>query len=260
MFCNKVVTSSFILSSSSSSSSRSNILKSSIIQPIKNNIQLTNNNNNYSSSFSSSSTTKTIIKPLIVCGPSGVGKGTIINKYIQEYPTSSNKFGFTVSHTTRQPRQNEINGIHYHFTSMDEMNISIKNNQFLEYANVHGNLYGTSLNSLMDLTNQGKIPLLDIDVQGVKNVKEREKFQSCDDGPILKPKYVFIAPPSLELLLERLVSRGTETEESIQRRTQNAVAEMEYGMTEGNFDAIVVNDDLEQACIKFSNVIDTLYT
>ncbi len=146
------------------------------------------------------------------------------------------------------------------------------NNKFLEHASVHGNLYGTSFESLLFLEGEGKLPLLDIDVQGVKKIKECQEEQqqhrqqqqhdiSLDEAPEfeLQAKYIFIAPPSLDLLLQRLVSRGTETEESIQRRTKNAVAEMEYGMTEGNFDAIVVNDDLDQACKDFNDVINSFY-
>lgn len=143
------------------------------------------------------------------------------------------------------------------------MKEAISNGEFLEYAEVHGNLYGTSLQSLQEVQKGGKIPLLDIDVQGVKNVKDRQynrvDVQEVDDDEVqLQAKYIFIAPPSLDSLLNRLVSRGTETEESIKRRTKNAVAEMEYGVAEGNFDAIVVNDDLDRACEEFSNVVDRL--
>lgn len=142
------------------------------------------------------------------------------------------------------------------------MEKAIANEEFLEFASVHGNLYGTSFESLMFLERGGKLPLLDIDVQGVKKIKECQELELKQDHQNefeLQAKYIFIAPPSLDLLLQRLVSRGTETEESIQKRTKNAVAEMEYGMTEGNFDAVVVNDDLDQACRDFNNVINNLY-
>ena len=182
-------------------------------------------------------------------------------------------FGFTVSHTTRQPRKGEIHGEHYHFTTIPEIESSIDNHEFLEYAHVHGNVYGTSIASLLELDQRGKIPLLDIDVQGVKNIKKTQKLQQqqqqrilSDDSdgqqqtqPILKAKFIFIAPPSLESLLKRLKSRGTETQESIQKRTKNAINEMRYGMEDGNFDAIIVNDDLDQATLEFRNVIDELY-
>lgn len=85
---------------------------------------------------------KPVIRPLIICGPSGVGKGTLINKLLEEFPK---KFGFSVSHTTRKPRQGEIDGVHYHFTNVESMKKEIDNHQFLEHAWVHGNLYGTSV-------------------------------------------------------------------------------------------------------------------
>lgn len=177
------------------------------------------------------------------------------------------KFGFTVSHTTRKPRPGEINNIHYHFTTIPSMEKAITNNEFLEYAHVHGNIYGTSLSSLSVLEENGMIPLLDIDVQGVKEIKKRQLSQQFDEEngvadcntPELQAKYIFIAPPSLDLLLERLISRGTETEESIQKRSKNAIAEMEYGMEKGNFDAIIVNDDLDGAVAEFERVVSEMY-
>ena len=188
---------------------------------------------------------------------------------MQKTQNQSN-FGFTVSHTTRQPRPGETNGIHYHFTSIPQMEEAISHGQFLEYAHVHGNIYGTSLDSLECLENDGKIPLLDIDVQGVKEIKKRQfeqqqqqQYDDDDDDdesiPELQAKFIFIAPPSLELLLQRLISRGTETEESIKKRTHNARKEMEYGMIDGNFDAVIVNDDLNIACAEFENVVGRLY-
>jgi len=213
---------------------------------------------------------KQLIRPLIVCGPSGAGKGTIIGKYMSDYG-GSDKFAFTVSHTTRKPRPGEIDGVHYHFTDADSIKAAIYRNEFLEYAEVHGNTYGTSLESLSHVQEtENKQPILDIDIQGVKSIKAWEKDHEngnessievgkYDDLPELDAKYVFIAPPSLEILKERLVARGTETQESLEKRTKNAIAEMEYGMEEGNFDAIVINDDLDKACQNFSDIIDRLY-
>lgn len=211
-----------------------------------------------------------ILQPLVVCGPSGVGKGTIIQKYMQEYG-GSKLFGFTVSHTTREPRPGEIDGVHYHFTDVPTMKQAIERNDFLEFAQVHGNWYGTSLKSLKYVQEiGGKLPLLDIDVQGVKNIKKwqetqdmREYTSDCynvgDSVPLLDAKFIFIAPPSLDTLKERLISRGTESKESLERRTANAVAEVQYGLQEGNFDAIVVNDDLNEACVRFKNAIEKIY-
>mmetsp|Transcript_7194 Transcript_7194/g.10301 ORF Transcript_7194/g.10301 Transcript_7194/m.10301 type:complete len:280 (+) Transcript_7194:195-1034(+) len=192
--------------------------------------------------------------PLVVCGPSGVGKGTIIQKYMEELG-GSDHFGFTVSHTTRDPRPGEVHGIHYHFVGKEYMKYSIQRGQFLEHAEVHGNYYGTSRQALEDVVQQhGKRCILDIDVQGVKRLKEMESETSS-----LQPKYIFIAPPSLEKLKQRLVDRGTETVESLEKRTANAQAEVDYGMEEGNFNCIVVNDDLEQACQDFDKAIRSFY-
>ena len=193
----------------------------------------------------------TVLDPLIVCGPSGVGKGTIIAKYMEEMG-GDDLFGFTVSHTTRLPREGEEDGVHYHFVQMDKMKDEIVRGKFLEYAEVHGNLYGTSWSSLRDVQKGGKRCLLDIDVQGVRNIKTME-------SDILKPKYVFISPPSLETLEERLIGRGTESAESLARRTANARKVIEYGMDEDNFNAVVINDHLESACHDFATIVKKLY-
>mmetsp|Transcript_27524 Transcript_27524/g.41650 ORF Transcript_27524/g.41650 Transcript_27524/m.41650 type:complete len:259 (+) Transcript_27524:134-910(+) len=194
----------------------------------------------------------TVMDPLIVCGPSGVGKGTIIDKYMKEMG-GSDEFGFTVSHTTRLPRPGEIDGVHYHFSTNDRMEYDIGQGLFLEHAHVHGNLYGTSWDSLKYVQEDDKRCLLDIDVQGVQTLKEQ------NFGVNWRPRYLFIAPPSLEILLERLRSRGTETPESVRIRTAKAQQEVDYGLACGNFDAIVVNDDLDEACLEFERVVKELY-
>ena len=161
-------------------------------------------------------------------------------------------FGFTVSHTIRAPRTGEVNGTHYHFVKMEEMKKQILAGEFLEYAEVHGNLYGTSWSSLREVQLSGKKCLLDIDVQGVQRLKTLENKN-------LKAKYVFIAPPSLDVLEQRLVRRGTESAESLVKRTTNAKMELEYGIEGGNFDAVIVNDNLEQACADFASTVRELY-
>ncbi|CAJ1894519.1 unnamed protein product [Cylindrotheca closterium] len=192
-----------------------------------------------------------VLDPLIVCGPSGVGKGTIIAKFMEEMG-GRDQFGFTVSHTTRQPREGEVNGVHYHFVDIEDMKQQIQQGAFLEFAEVHGNFYGTSLQSLRDVQDQGKRCLLDIDVEGVRSVK------NIASEMLLEPKYLFIAPPSFDALKERLVGRGTETPESLSRRTANAKAELEYG-TPQNFDSIVVNNDLDVACQDFAEAVRKMY-
>jgi len=202
-------------------------------------------------SSSSPSSSDMVLDPLVVCGPSGVGKGTMIQKFMEEW-NGKDQFQFTVSHTTRSPRPGEVNGIHYHFVDIPSIKRGIENGEFLEHAEVHGNYYGTSWQSLRDIQKMGKHCLLDIDVQGVKNMKRME-------SDTLKPKYIFISPPSLEVLQERLIGRQTESVESVARRTANAKAEMEYGLEKGNFDALIINHDLNEACQEFASTIRELY-
>lgn len=197
-----------------------------------------------------------VLRPLIVCGPSGVGKGTIISNYMNNFAFAQN-FGFTTSHTTRDPRPGEIDGIDYHFLSRPRMENAIKEGKFIEYAQVHGNLYGTSFDAIRHVQeNLQKICLLDIDIQGIKNIKNHE---IREEFPTVKSNCIFIAPPSMHILEERLKGRGTESEESLKMRTLNAKEEMQYGMGEGNFDYIIINDDLEQASRNFDMALREIY-
>jgi len=179
--------------------------------------------------------------PLVICGPSGVGKGTLIGKLLQDFPGT---FGFSVSHTTRAPRPGETDGVDYHFTTVAEMEAAISRGEFLEHANVHGNFYGTSFAAVKDVSAKGQVCILDIDVQGCKSVKA--VGGGTPELPEL-PHFVFVAPPNMEALQKRLTARGTETPAKIATRVANAVGEVSYGLAEGNFDAVVVNDDLEVA-------------
>jgi guanylate kinase len=221
---------------------------------------------------------KLLFDPLVVCGPSGVGKGTIIDSFMQRCqskfvaveeelnPMNNNSnppvisFGFSVSHTTRQPREGEVDGVHYTFTTVEAMQKDIAENKFVEYAQVHGNLYGTSWQAMLQVQSTGKRCLLDIDVQGVQRLKQGFPGDADSSGMVVwNPRYLFIAPPSLETLEARLRGRGTESPEALQRRIGNAKYELEYGLQEGNFDAIVVNDDLELAVLDFERAVEMLY-
>ncbi len=245
------------------------------------------------------SATKTL-QPLVVCGPSGVGKGTIISRFMEGENSDKTtqqkqhhvpKFGFSVSHTTRQPRPGEVDGVHYHFTTREDMLDKIASGTFfIESAEVHGNVYGTSFQSIFDVSNVSGSSsnsnidqqcLLDIDVEGVKSIKEFQSRQQQemkheptlgkdrstqqylmeknDVMPQLDAKFIFIAPPSIDVLKERLVGRGTETAETLERRFRNAKEELDYGLEPGNFDEVIVNDDLGQACSEFESVIEKLY-
>ncbi|KAJ9574352.1 hypothetical protein L9F63_026000, partial [Diploptera punctata] len=173
-------------------------------------------------------------RPLVICGPSGSGKSTLLQRLFGEFPS---KFGFSVSHTTRNPRSGEVDGKHYHFTTREAMTEAIGRGEFLETAEFSKNMYGTSKAAVQSVMSEGKVCVLDIEVQGVKQVKQTD----------LNPLYVFIMPPSMEELERRLRDRGTETEESLQRRLNTAKTEIEYGQTPGNFDLVVVNNSLDKA-------------
>mmetsp|Transcript_45825 Transcript_45825/g.74774 ORF Transcript_45825/g.74774 Transcript_45825/m.74774 type:complete len:317 (-) Transcript_45825:129-1079(-) len=171
-------------------------------------------------------------RPIVLAGPSGVGKGTLIQRLMEEYPL---KFGFSISHTTRNPRPGEKNGVQYHFVTKEEFE-KLKPDM-IEWAAVHNNMYGTSTQAVRDVISQGKVCILDIDVQGAEAVKRTN----------LNPFLIFIKPPSLEILEKRLRGRGTETEEAIQNRLKNAQKELDASTKPGLFEKILVNDDLEVA-------------
>jgi len=173
-------------------------------------------------------------RPLIFCGPSGTGKSTLIKHLMSEF---TNAFGFSVSHTTRLPRPGEICGKDYHYVSREEMESGIAQGDFIESATYSGNMYGTSKKAVEDVQRNNKICILDIDTQGVKLIKKTT----------LNPILIFMKPPSMEVLEERLRARSTETEESLEKRMSMAKIEMEYGNEPGNFDTIIVNDELPKA-------------
>lgn len=230
------------------------------------------------------SSSATTTSPLVVCGPSGVGKGTIISRFMEGKNAENSrlpKFRFSVSHTTRQPRPGEIDGVHYHFVTREFMLEKIESGSFfVEHAEVHGNLYGTSFQAIFDVSNAESC-LLDIDVEGVRSIKEfqsrqqremknkpilgggrsTQQYLSNESGtlPELDAKFIFIAPPSVDVLRQRLAGRGTETPETLERRFLNAKAELDYGMHPGNFDGIVVNDDLDQAFADFEKIVEEMY-
>ncbi|CCD67793.1 guanylate kinase [Caenorhabditis elegans] len=182
-------------------------------------------------------------RPIVLSGPSGGGKSTILTRAMQEYP---NSFAFSVSHTTRQPRAGEEHGKHYYFTEKEKMQEMIKNNEFLEFATFSGNTYGTSKKTVLEIENSGKICVLDIELQGVRNIKNSH----------LDARYILIRAPSIKLLEERLRARGTETEESLSKRLQHAsedLVEIEKNPT--LFDKVIVNDDLERAYKEFVDLL-----
>lgn len=173
-------------------------------------------------------------------------KGTLIGKLMETFPNE--QFGFSVSHTSRKPREGEVDGTHYNFSTVETMKAEISAGKFIEYAEVHGNYYGTSVEAVKSVQSEGKICILDIDCQGVRNVKKSS----------LNPYYIFIAPPSMEDLESRLRGRGTEREDDIQKRLANAAGEMAYGKV-GEFDKYLINANLSEALDELSSCVKSWF-
>ena len=167
---------------------------------------------------------------LVISGPSGAGKGTLVSRLLEQDPS----FCFSVSVTTRRKRDNEIENVHYHFISEEEYDKLLGEDAFIEHATVHGHRYGTLKSEVYARMAQGQNVLLDIDPQGARAVMEKEP--SCVS--------VFILPPSYHELKVRLHTRNTEKEEEISRRLRNARGEIEQM---GRYRYLVVNDNLELA-------------
>jgi guanylate kinase len=173
------------------------------------------------------------ITPTVVYGPSGVGKGTIINDVKANYP---DLVGHSVSHTTRQPRPGEKDGEHYHFVTVDKFKQLISEDAFIEHAVFNNTHYGTSFAAVKAVQDAGKLCILDIEIEGVKQVRVHSKFNA---------KFCYLAPPNREELERRLRGRQTDSEEHILSRLKQAEVEMAYGEKEGANDKKIVNDDLE---------------
>lgn len=185
-------------------------------------------------------------RPLIISGPSGVGKGTLYKMLMARH---SNLFATSVSHTTRAPRPGEVRDVDYYYVSMAEFERLIAEGGFVEHAQFGGNRYGTSRKTIKDIGESGKVPILDIEMEGVKQIR------SLPPATSLNARYIFIAPPSTTALEARLRGRGTEKEESIQKRLAQAINELEYSKTPGVHDIIIVNDDKERACDELERFI-----
>ncbi|AAS95380.1 guanylate kinase [Nitratidesulfovibrio vulgaris] len=167
---------------------------------------------------------------LVLCAPSGTGKTTLTRRLLTEFP----RFAFSVSYTTRKPRNGEVDGKDYHFVTVEAFLRLRDAGFFAEWAEVHGNFYGTPLKATLDLLDEGRDVLFDIDVQGARQLR----------ASLQRGRYVFIMPPSRDELEHRLRARGTDDEETIARRLANAAKELREAR---RFDAWIVNDDLERA-------------
>lgn len=153
--------------------------------------------------------------------------------------------------TTRNPRRGEVDGKDYHYTTVDKMLKAIESKEFIEYTQFSGNFYGTSKKAVKDVQDQGKICILDVEIEGVKNLKKTD----------LSPKFVFIRPPgssiqeTLDTLRQRLKGRQTESDDAIEKRLAQAEEELVYGSVPGNFDLVVYNADVDQAYEDLRNFI-----
>ena len=175
----------------------------------------------------------------IISAPSGTGKTTILKRVISELES----IVFSVSHTTRAPRIGEKEGVDYFFVEKDTFETMQKQGLFFEWAEVHANLYGTSSHAVKELTEQGKDVILDIDVQGARQVMDKVRE---------KVFFVFIAPPSLQELEKRLANRGTESESVISTRLKNAHDEMK---SLEHYDYVIINEQVDRAVEVLKSII-----
>lgn len=167
----------------------------------------------------------------IISAPSGAGKTTILKPVMAALPSLS----FSVSHTTRAPRAGEINGRDYHFVNRADFARMRDNHEFLEFAEVHGNFYGTSLKAVTEQLASGTDVILDIDVQGARQIMANKD---------IKPVTIFIVAPSMAELKKRLSGRATDSEETIRLRLENAIREM---ASLDMYDHVIINDELDEA-------------
>ena len=197
-------------------------------------------------------------RPIVVSGPSGSGKSTLLGRLFKEYP---DRFGFSVSHTTRGPRPGEEDGVAYNFTTREIFQKMVEEGAFIEHAQFGSNMYGTSVGAVKSVAEKGRTCILDIEMevrrrkqtlmrnmsanrhlqQGVKQVKKTD----------LNARFLFLQPPSIEILEKRLRGRATDDEAAITQRLAQAENEINYSKTPGVHDQIIVNDDLEKAWKEF---------
>ncbi|KJU71326.1 guanylate kinase [Clostridium baratii] len=175
---------------------------------------------------------------LVVSGPSGAGKGTICKALLEKHK----EIYLSVSATTRSPRKGEVDGVNYYFTTKEEFVKRVEEGDFLEHAEVYGNYYGTPKSSVEKMLEQGKDVILEIDIQGALKVKE-----NCEEGI-----FIFILPPSMEELKQRIIKRGSETPESLMTRFKSAYKEINY-ISKYNY--AVVNDEVDLAVKKLEAII-----
>ena len=181
-------------------------------------------------------------KLFIISGPSGAGKGTIANRILEETDLE-----FSVSMTTRKPREGEVHGVHYFFVEEEDFVKNIEAGGFLEHAQVYGNRYGTPKGPILERLEKGIDVLLDIEMQGALQIKE-----NYPDGV-----FIFILPPSMAELRKRLTGRGTESPEAIELRLSKTLSELEYV---DKYDYLVVNGELDEAVNRVKAIIIAVHS
>lgn len=179
---------------------------------------------------------------IVISSPSGAGKTTLVNKLLEKY----NNIQVSISATTRSPREGEINNIHYHFFSKEEFEKKIKENAFIEYAKVHDNYYGTLKSEVESKWNNNNDIILNIDYQGAINVSKL-----YDNKHLIK---IFILPPSLKELKNRLINRNQDSIEVINTRMENSIGEISFY---NNYEFIIINEQLDVAFTELESLIIT---
>ena len=177
-------------------------------------------------------------KTFIISGPSGVGKSTVLNALLKEYPD----LYFSVSATTRGPREGEVDGVHYHFIAPEFFHQMIEEDAFLEYAEYVGNFYGTPKKFVDEAMESGRDVILDIEIQGAQQI--------CAKRP--ETVRIFIAPPSWAELERRLTARGTDDVDKVQKRLLRAKVELKMA---DRYDYFVINDTVESAVFQLKSIL-----